>query len=69
MPLIMAQSGENSFIRSVGGREESRRFLAGLGFVPGAEVRIISKNGTGMIVNVKGARIAVSTEMAMKINI
>ncbi len=53
MPLAMAKSGEVNQIKRVGGKEETRRFLESLGFVPGGEVTIISKISGNVIVNVK----------------
>ena len=34
MPLTMLNTGEPSTIKKVGGKEETRRFLENLGFVP-----------------------------------
>ena len=36
MPLTMANIGEVNEIKRIGGNEETRRFLANLGFVAGA---------------------------------
>ena len=36
MPLTMAGIGETNTISRIGGNEETRRFLANLGFVAGA---------------------------------
>ena len=38
MPLAMAAAGDEVSINRVGGREETRRFLEYLGFVPGTMV-------------------------------
>ena len=38
MPLTMVNTGEPSVIKKVGGKEETRRFLEKLGFVPGGTV-------------------------------
>ena len=43
MPLTMAGIGETNTISRIGGNEETRRFLANLGFVAGAEVVVLSK--------------------------
>ena len=67
MPLTMAKAGEANVIKKVGGKEETRRFLENLGFVPGGNVTIISMLGGNVIVNVKEARVAISEEMARKI--
>ena len=55
------------YIKRVGGREETRRFLENLGFVPGTMVKVVSKTGENLIVSVKDARIAVSSELAKRI--
>ena len=67
MPLSMAKTGEENSVKKVGGREETRQFLAKLGFVPGSHVMIITKIGENVIVSVKESRVAVSREMAAKI--
>jgi len=56
----------DSFIK-LGGNEETRRFLANLGFVNEAEVSIVSAIGGNVIVNIKDARVAVNSDMAKHI--
>ena len=67
MPLSMAKTGEENSVKKVGGREETRQFLAKLGFVPGSHITIITKIGENVIVSVKESRVAISREMATKI--
>ena len=67
MPLTMARTGDENSIKKVGGKEETRRFLAGLGFVQGAHVTIITEISGNVIVSVKESRVAISREMAAKI--
>ena len=67
MPLTMVSVNEPNTIIRVGGKEEKRRFLENLGFVPGGVVTVISANGGNMIVEIKGARIAIGKDMANKI--
>ena len=67
MPLTMAREGEVTSIKRVGGKEEVRRHLENMGFVPGTNVTVISVNNGNVIVNVKDARVAISKEMASKI--
>ena len=43
MPLSLAKSGESALIKKVGGKEETKRFLANLGFVPGVSVTVVSE--------------------------
>ena len=67
MPLTLAQPGERSLIKKVGGKPETRQFLENLGFVAGSPISVISKIGGNLIVEVKGARVAVNQDMAAKI--
>ena len=67
MPLTLAALGEENIIRRIGGNAEIRAHLQNLGFVPGGTVTVVSSISGNLIVNVKGARIAVSREMAQKI--
>ena len=67
MPLTMAGIGETNTISRIGGNEETRRFLANLGFVAGAVVVVLSKIGGNVIVNVKDSRVAVNEDMARHI--
>lgn len=69
MPLTMARQGEVTSIKRVGGKEEVRRHLENMGFVPGTDVTVISVNNGNVIVNVREARVAISREMAGKIMI
>ncbi len=67
MPLTMAPVGQESKIQRVGGNEETKRFLANLGFVVGAAVTVISAIGGNVIVNVKDSRVAINQDMARHI--
>ena len=52
MPLTMANIGEVNEIKRIGGNEETRRFLANLGFVGGAEISVVSAIGCNVIVKI-----------------
>ena len=69
MPLSMVKEGEPNVIKKVGGKEETRRFLANLGFVVDAEVTVLSAIGGNVIVNIKDSRVAVNADMARHIMI
>ena len=69
MPITMAGIGETCKIKKIGGNEETRRFLANLGFVNDAEISVVSAIGGNVIVNVKDARGAVNQDMARHIMI
>lgn len=67
MPLTMAPVGQASKIQRVGGNDETKRFLANLGFVVGSEVTVISTIGGNVIVNIKDSRVAINQDMARHI--
>ena len=67
MPLAMARIGEERTITRLAGKDESRRFLEKLGFVVGASVSVVAEMNGNLIVNIKGARVAISREMANKV--
>jgi ferrous iron transport protein A len=60
----MARMGEENYIKKVGGKAETRKFLESLGFVTGSAVTVVAAIGGNVIVNVKESRVAVSREMA-----
>jgi ferrous iron transport protein A len=69
MPLSLADTGQENIVRKVGGNPEIKKHLENLGFVAGADVSIVNRLGGNVIVSVKGSRVAISREMAMKIMI
>lgn len=69
MPLTLASIGEEAMIRRIGGNPTVRTHLENLGFVAGGSVTVITTIGGNLIVNVKGARMAISKELAGKIMI
>lgn len=69
MPLTFANDNEENIIKKVGGSPEVKKHLEDMGFVAGGTVSVISRVGGNVIVNVKGARVAISSVMAQKIMI
>ena len=67
MPLALADAGEENIVKKVGGNPELKQHLENLGFVVGAAVTVITSMGGNVIVNIKESRVAISSEMAMKI--
>ena len=67
MPLTLIGEGEEAMVRRVGGNTEVQHHLQNLGFVPGSTVKVITMMGGNLIVQVKEARVAISSEMAQKI--
>ena len=54
-------------IRKITGKDEVRQHLAELGFVVGAQVKVVSEMGGNLILSVKDSRIALDKAMAMRI--
>ncbi len=67
MPLTLAGIGEENTIKCINGKDDTKNFLAGLGFVAGAPVTIMSYMAGNVIVNICDTRIAISREMANRI--
>lgn len=67
MLLSMMKYNEKKNIIKINGREDQLRFLKSLGFVEGAEVSVINKTGSNVIVNIKDSRVAISSTVANKI--
>ena len=64
MPLTMSPKGKEVTIQRISGKDEVRRHLEELGFVAGGLVTGGSEAAGNMIVNVKGARVAIGRELA-----
>ncbi len=66
-PLSFMRTGEQGVINRISGKDEVRKYLSGLGFIPGTEVRIVNVVNGNVIVDVKGSRVAIDASMAGKI--
>ncbi len=67
MPLTVADVGEENIIKKIGGSPDVKKHLENLGFVVGGSVKIISRLGDNVIVNIKESRVAISSEMVRRI--
>mgnify|MGYP002674724359 CR=1 FL=1 len=64
LPLGMVGEDEVARVSKIRGGAELRQHLAELGFVEGAEVKVISRVNGDCIVSVKGARLALNRTMS-----
>ena len=69
LPLGLAGEDQLVYVARVKGDAELRQHLAELGFVDGAEVKVISSAQGNVIVNVKGARLALNRTMANHVTV
>lgn len=67
MPISLAPIGETMYIKKIKGRDEALQFLHRLGCLEGEAITVVSKLSGNIIVNVKGARIALDKNMANRI--
>lgn len=67
MSLTMVSIGEEKIIKEIRAKEEVKRHLQNLGFITGEKIEVISENNSGLILMVKGSKIALNRGMANKI--
>lgn len=67
MPLALASLGEVKTILDFKGKDEIKKHLNSLGFVKGEKVQILGENQSGMIVLIKGVRVALNKGLMSKI--
>lgn len=67
MALAMVMTGETRRIREIRAKEEVKKHLLSLGFIIGESVKVVSENASGIILMVKGTKIALNRGMASKI--
>ena len=66
MSLLMSAENEKHIIRKIIGKENIIKFIENLGITIESEISIISKSGDNLILDVKGSRIAIGKEIAIK---
>lgn len=67
MPLSLVHEGETVKVARVKGTPELRQHLSELGFVEGAEVKVVSRVSGDVLVSVKGATFGIGRDMAKNI--
>ncbi|MCM1990669.1 ferrous iron transport protein A [Oceanirhabdus seepicola] len=67
MLLSKAKIGQTFNIKSVEGKEKTKKFLFTLGCFEGEEVTLISKLAGNFVINIKDSRYAIDENMAKTI--
>jgi len=67
LPLMMVSEGDAVVVSRICGSKELRQHMAAMGFVEGAEVRVVSHVNGDCIVKVKGATFALNRQMTSHI--
>lgn len=68
-PLSFAKAGECGVIERISGTTEVKVHLQDLGFVKGAEIKVISVLNGNLIICIKGTRVGIHEDMAKQIYI
>ena len=69
MPLSFAQAGETHKVLSLQGDDTTKQHLLDMGFVSGQIVQIIGNSNQGLILSIKGVRLALNRGLAHRINV
>lgn len=67
IPLSFVNTGDVVRVKAIRGKDETRRYLANMGFADNTEVSVISELDGNVIVNVKGTRVAISKALANRV--
>ncbi len=67
MALVLMNVGESRKVTRVRGKDEVIRHLQDMGFTEGAEVQVVSASPAGMILLVRGVRVALDRSLAAKV--
>ncbi|MGE4453985.1 MAG: ferrous iron transport protein A [Sphaerochaeta sp.] len=69
MPLSLAQVGETRKIVGLHGEDSLKQHLLDLGFVAGQVVEVVGNSNQGIILSIKGVRLALNRGLAHRINV
>ncbi len=67
MSLSMVEIGETKTVAEFHGKEEMKKHLQDLGFVRGESVKVIGENASGLILLIKGVKVALNKGLASMI--
>jgi len=67
MPLSFLKNSESGAIVRISGKEDVRKYLSELGFLPGTMISVVNTVKGNIIVDIKGSRVAIDSGMASKI--
>lgn len=69
MALAMVGIGETRMIKECRCKEDMKRHLQDLGFIQGEMVKVVGENSSGLILLVKGVKIALNRGLASQITV
>ena len=67
MPLTMLTPGKEAVVETCRAKETTKKFLEGLGIIPGVAISVVSEFSGNVIVSIKGARLALNRGVAQQV--
>ena len=67
MPLTMLSPGKEAVIEVCRAKDITKKFLEGLGIIPGVTISVISEFSGNLIVSIKGSRLALNRGVAQQV--
>lgn len=67
MPLTMLPVGKEAIVNACRAKDATKKFLEGLGIIPGSSISVISQMSGNLIVCIKGARVAINRGVAQQL--
>lgn len=67
MPLTMLSPGKEAVVEACRAKETTKKFLEGLGIIPGVTILVISEFSGNLIVAIKGSRLALNRGVAQQV--
>ena len=67
MPLTMLPIGKEATVYVCRAKNATKKFLEGIGVIPGATISVVSEMNGNLIVCIKGARIAINRGIAQQL--
>ncbi|NLD47520.1 MAG: ferrous iron transport protein A [Clostridiaceae bacterium] len=67
MPLTMLPIGKEAVINACRAKDATKKFLEGLGIIPGTVISVVSEMGGNLIVSIKGSRVAINRGIAQQL--
>lgn len=69
MPLTMLSPGKEAVVGVCRAKDTTRKFLEGLGIIPGVTISVISEFSGNLIVSIKGSRLALNRGVAQQVQV
>lgn len=67
MPLTMLSPGKEAKVNVCRSKDTTKKFLEGLGIIPGVTISVISEFSGNLIVSIKGSRLALNRGVAQQV--